>query len=85
MPYTSPYHTDTPEYPKEQREVYHDKSNCPDGERIKKSTAKKEQETSGTAKSVPKSPDQQSRRFFPPPLWDEGRCRTIMRRLNKKR
>jgi hypothetical protein len=35
MPYTNPYHTDSPEYPAEQREVYHDKSNCPDGERIK--------------------------------------------------
>jgi hypothetical protein len=36
MPYTNPYHTDSPEYPRETREVYHDKSNCPDGERIKK-------------------------------------------------
>jgi hypothetical protein len=32
MATVSPYHTDSPEYP---REVYHDKDTCPDGRRIK--------------------------------------------------
>jgi len=31
----SPYHTDSPEYPPEHREVYHNRDDCPDGERIK--------------------------------------------------
>jgi hypothetical protein len=31
VPYTTPYYSISPEDP----EVYHDKSNCPDGERIK--------------------------------------------------
>lgn len=31
MPYTSPYYSVSPE----DRQVYHNKSNCPDGERIK--------------------------------------------------
>jgi hypothetical protein len=30
-----PYHTDSCEYPRKHREVYHDKDICPDGERIK--------------------------------------------------
>jgi hypothetical protein len=29
------YHTDSPEYPPEHREVYHDHENYPDGKRIK--------------------------------------------------
>jgi len=29
------YHTDSPEYPPKHREVYHDKTDCPDGKRIK--------------------------------------------------
>lgn len=29
------YHTDSPEYPPEHREVYHDHETCPDGKRIK--------------------------------------------------
>lgn len=29
------YHTDSPEYPPEHRNVYHDYDNCPDGKRIK--------------------------------------------------
>jgi hypothetical protein len=29
------YHTDSPEYPPQHREVFHDKENCPDGKRIK--------------------------------------------------
>lgn len=33
---TGPYHTDSLEYPPGDREVYHDYSNCPDGEPIKK-------------------------------------------------
>lgn len=28
------YHTNSPEYPPEHREVYHDHNNCPDGKRI---------------------------------------------------
>jgi hypothetical protein len=31
----SPYHTNSLEYPAEQREVYHDHNSCPDGKRIK--------------------------------------------------
>jgi hypothetical protein len=30
-----PYHTDSFEYPRREREVYHDKDTCPDGGRIK--------------------------------------------------
>jgi hypothetical protein len=30
-----PYHTDSPEYPPENRNVYHDDNDCPDGKRIK--------------------------------------------------
>lgn len=30
------YHTDSPEYPPEHREVYHTHENCPDGKRIKR-------------------------------------------------
>ncbi len=30
-----PFHTDSPEYPPQHREVYHDKDTCPDGKRIK--------------------------------------------------
>jgi hypothetical protein len=29
------YHTTSPEYPPEHRNVYHDHDNCPDGKRIK--------------------------------------------------
>ena len=29
------YHTDSPEYPPEHREVYHDHDDCKDGKRIK--------------------------------------------------
>jgi hypothetical protein len=29
------YHTNSPEYPPEQREVYHDHDNCKDGKQIK--------------------------------------------------
>ena len=31
----APYHTDSPEYPPEHRQVYHDHDDCPDGKRIK--------------------------------------------------
>jgi len=31
----SPYHTNSEEYPPSHRNVYHDHTNCPDGERIK--------------------------------------------------
>jgi hypothetical protein len=31
----SPYHTNSPEYPPENRNVYHDDDECPDGKRIK--------------------------------------------------
>lgn len=30
-----PYHTDSPEYPRKHREIYHDNDTCPDGKRIK--------------------------------------------------
>jgi hypothetical protein len=30
----APYHTDSPEYPPQHREVYHDHDDCPDGKRI---------------------------------------------------
>lgn len=30
----APYHTNSPEYPPKQRNVYHDHSDCPDGRRI---------------------------------------------------
>jgi hypothetical protein len=30
-----PYHTDSPAYPPEQRTVYHDHDDCPDGKTIK--------------------------------------------------
>lgn len=29
------YHTNSPEYPPKQRNVYHDHNDCPDGKRIK--------------------------------------------------
>jgi len=29
------YHTDSPEYPPRERNVYHDHDDCPDGRRIK--------------------------------------------------
>jgi hypothetical protein len=35
MPKVNPFHTDSPEYPPEHRNVYHDNSACPDGKRIK--------------------------------------------------
>ncbi len=35
MATVSAYHTNTPEYPPQHREVYHDKDTCPDGKRIK--------------------------------------------------
>lgn len=31
----NPFHTDSPEYPPEHREVHHDNDACPDGKRIK--------------------------------------------------
>jgi hypothetical protein len=31
----SPYHTNSPEYPPQHRQVYHTLDNCPDGKRIK--------------------------------------------------
>ena len=34
MAKVSPYHTDSPEYPPKQRNVYHDHDDCPDGRRI---------------------------------------------------
>jgi len=30
-----PFHTDSPEYPPEHREIHHDNDTCPDGKRIK--------------------------------------------------
>lgn len=30
-----PYHTNSPEYPPKERNVYHDDDDCPDGRRIK--------------------------------------------------
>jgi hypothetical protein len=30
------YHTNSPEYPPQHREVYHDHDDCPDGKRIKR-------------------------------------------------
>jgi hypothetical protein len=30
------YHTNSPEYPPEHREVYHNKDTCPDGKKIKR-------------------------------------------------
>ncbi len=35
MSKVSPFHTDSPEYPPEHRNVYHNDSDCPDGKRIK--------------------------------------------------
>ena len=35
MAKVAPYHTNSPEYPPEHREVYHDKDTCPAGKRIK--------------------------------------------------
>jgi hypothetical protein len=35
MAKVEPYHTNSPEYPPEHRNVYYDYSNCPDGQRIK--------------------------------------------------
>ena len=35
MARVSSYHTNSPEYPPKDREVYHDKDTCPDGKRIK--------------------------------------------------
>jgi hypothetical protein len=29
------YHTNSPEYPPEHRQVYHDRDDCPDGRKIK--------------------------------------------------
>ncbi len=31
----APYNTDSPEYPPQHRNVYHDHDDCPDGRRIK--------------------------------------------------
>ena len=42
------YHTDSPEYPPKQREVYHYKDTCPDGKRIKA-----EHRKSGTGNEKP--------------------------------
>jgi hypothetical protein len=30
-----PFHTDSPNYPPKDREIYHDKNTCPDGKNIK--------------------------------------------------
>lgn len=30
-----PYHTDSPEYPPQNRAVYHDDNDCPEGKKIK--------------------------------------------------
>lgn len=35
MAKVSPYHTNSPEYPPQHREVHHDHDDCPDGRRIK--------------------------------------------------
>ena len=35
MAKVNPFHTNSPEYPPEHREVYHDTDTCPDGKRIK--------------------------------------------------
>lgn len=35
MATVNPYHTNSPEYPPEHRDVYHDKDTCPSGKRIK--------------------------------------------------
>lgn len=34
MAKVAPFHTNSPEYPPEHRNVYHDDSACPDGKRI---------------------------------------------------
>jgi hypothetical protein len=34
MSKVAPFHTDSPEYPPQHREVYHDKDTCPDGKKI---------------------------------------------------
>ena len=31
----APYHTNSPEYPPEHREVHHNNNNCPNGKQIK--------------------------------------------------
>lgn len=35
MARVSPYHTNSPEYPPEHRNVYHDDDQCPNGKQIK--------------------------------------------------
>jgi hypothetical protein len=35
MAKTAPYHTNSPEYPPEHRNVHHNHDDCPDGKRIK--------------------------------------------------
>lgn len=35
MARVSPYHTNSPEYPPEHRNVYHDDDDCPSGKQIK--------------------------------------------------
>lgn len=35
MSKVAPFHTNSPEYPTAHREVFHDKSTCPDGKAIK--------------------------------------------------
>ena len=35
MAKVAPYHTNSPEYPPEHRNVHHDHDSCPDGRRIK--------------------------------------------------
>lgn len=34
MARVAPYHTNSPEYPPEHRDVYHDDSDCPNGKQI---------------------------------------------------
>jgi hypothetical protein len=36
MATVDPFHTTSREYPRAEREVYHDKDTCPDGKRIKR-------------------------------------------------
>jgi hypothetical protein len=35
MSKVAPYHTNSPEYPPRERNVYHNHDDCPDGKRIK--------------------------------------------------
>jgi hypothetical protein len=50
MPLVSPYYSISPE----DREVYHDKSNCPDGERIKPENKRYGKDNRDHCKECPK-------------------------------